>query len=89
MPRDKTTNSPEEFDRLPVFETSPDLTTFDFLEKEDEHEHTKDISYSTVSDNQSPENIFEVNIPTTRVNLVDDYIGYQLPFRHNRGKPPN
>lgn len=64
-----------------MFEMSHDLTTSDSLEKKDELEHTEDSpSHSTVPDNQSPENISEVNIPTTPVNLVDDSIGYQLPF---------
>ncbi|KAI5336370.1 hypothetical protein L3X38_015637 [Prunus dulcis] len=38
---------------------------------------------------QSPENIFEVTTPTRLVHLEDKSIGYQLPFRQNRGKPPN
>ncbi|KAI5344630.1 hypothetical protein L3X38_012507 [Prunus dulcis] len=49
----------------------------------------KTPSHSTVPTDQSPENIFEVNTPTRLVHLEDKTIGYQLPFRQNRGKPPN
>ena len=38
---------------------------------------------------QSSEIILEVTTLTTLVNLEDKSIGHQLPFRKNRGKPPN
>lgn len=39
---------------------------------------------------QNQENIAEVNIPQSdSINCVTDPIGYSLPYRHNRGKPPN
>ncbi|KAI5335698.1 hypothetical protein L3X38_025832 [Prunus dulcis] len=47
------------------------------------------LSNSTIPKDQSPKNIPEVTTPTTLVNLEDKYIGYQLPFRQNCGKPPN
>ncbi|BBH02251.1 transposable element gene [Prunus dulcis] len=49
----------------------------------------KTPSNSTVPTDQSPENILEVTTPTRLVHLDDKTIGYQLPFRQNRGKPPN
>ncbi|CAL8112899.1 unnamed protein product [Prunus armeniaca] len=36
-PQTKTTSCPEECDQSPVFENSPDLTTYGFTEKEDEY----------------------------------------------------
>ncbi|KAI5342317.1 hypothetical protein L3X38_010192 [Prunus dulcis] len=39
--------------------------------------------------NQFFENILEVNAHTTPTNLVDNYVGYKLSFRENRGKLPN
>ena len=50
--------------------------------------------YSSVPEGLSLENIPEVSSPTTPTMspLVDDLdipVGYNLPFRHNRGKPPN
>ena len=39
---------------------------------------------------QSPENIPEVkSLKSSQNNSLDDCVGYKLPFRHNRGKPPN
>ncbi|BBH08644.1 hypothetical protein Prudu_020889 [Prunus dulcis] len=49
----------------------------------------KTPSNSTVPIDQSPENILEETTPTRLVHLDDKTIGYQLPFRQNRGKPPN
>ncbi|BBH08684.1 ABC-2 type transporter family protein [Prunus dulcis] len=49
----------------------------------------KTPSNSTVPTDQSPENILEVTTPTRLVHLDDKTIGYQLPFRQNRGKPLN
>ncbi|CAL8157664.1 unnamed protein product [Prunus armeniaca] len=46
-------------------------------------------SHSIVPTDQSPENISEVTTPTRLVHLEDKTIGYQLPFKQNRGKPPN
>ena len=38
-----------------------------------------------------PENVPEVSTPTAplHANILDSSTGYVLPFRHNRGKPPN
>ena len=38
-----------------------------------------------------PENVSEVSTPTAplHANILDSSTGYVLPFRHNRGKPPN
>uniref|UniRef100_A0A2N9IGY8 Integrase catalytic domain-containing protein n=1 Tax=Fagus sylvatica TaxID=28930 RepID=A0A2N9IGY8_FAGSY len=56
-------------------------------ESEDESPH------SSVPDPNDPpsENIPEVSSPTTplHTNAMDTSTGYVLPFRHNRGKPPN
>jgi hypothetical protein len=56
-------------------------------ESEDESPH------SSVPDPDDPpsENIPEVSSPTTplHTNAMDTSTGYVLPFRHNRGKPPN
>ena len=75
-------------DRLPnpceeVFDLSH--TPTDNSEQQDE----EPPSHSTVPTDQSPENIFEVTTPTGLVYLENKSIGYQLPFRKNRGKPPN
>jgi len=42
-------------------------------------------------DNPPSESIPEVSSPTTPlyINVMDTSTGYTLPFRHNRGKPPN
>lgn len=44
-----------------------------------------------VPDDPLPENIPKVSSPTTplQTNAIDTSAGYVLPFRHNRGKPPN
>lgn len=46
---------------------------------------------SSVSTDPSPENIPEVSSPYTSsdMNNMNTPAGYALPFRHNRGKPPN
>ncbi|RVW77642.1 Retrovirus-related Pol polyprotein from transposon TNT 1-94 [Vitis vinifera] len=47
---------------------------------------------STVSKDPSPENIPEVsslNTLSTPVLTNDAHVGYELPYRHNRGKPPD
>ncbi|KAL6325478.1 hypothetical protein AAG906_023323 [Vitis piasezkii] len=46
----------------------------------------------TVSKDPSPENIPEVsslNTLSTPVLTNDAHVGYELPYRHNRGKPPD
>ena len=40
----------------------------------------------TVPQSESPENISEVQVLNSPQNIFD---GYKLPFRHNRGQPPN
>ncbi|KAL5765958.1 hypothetical protein ACOSP7_016575 [Xanthoceras sorbifolium] len=47
--------------------------------------------HSPVPEDPSLENIPEVSSPTTpsHTNDLDTSTGYVLPFRHNRGKPPN
>lgn len=83
-PRDKTSSCLEEFHRSPVW----NVPWFDYFWLNWERRRTwiqwRPPSHSTVQDNQSPE-----NIPTTPMNLIDYYIGYQLYFRQNRGKQPN
>ncbi|CAL9025927.1 unnamed protein product [Prunus brigantina] len=54
-----------------------------------EQQNEDPLSNSTVPTDQSPENILEVTTPTRLVHLENKTIGYQLPFRQNRGKPPN
>jgi hypothetical protein len=51
----------------------------------------RDTSPSPVPEGPSPENIPEVISPTVtpNTNAMDIPVGYTLPFRHNRGKPPN
>ncbi|KAL6347204.1 hypothetical protein AAG906_012785 [Vitis piasezkii] len=47
--------------------------------------------HSLVPNDPPTENIPEVSSPTTplQTNAIDTSTGYVLPFRHNRGKPPN
>ena len=47
--------------------------------------------HSLVPNDLSPENFPEVSSSITplQTNAIDTYAGYVLPFRHNRGKPPN
>ncbi|RVW17554.1 Retrovirus-related Pol polyprotein from transposon RE1 [Vitis vinifera] len=47
--------------------------------------------HSLVPNDPPTENIPEVSSPTTplQTNVIDTSTGYVLPFRHNRGKPPN
>lgn len=43
-----------------------------------------------VLDDQSPENTPEVQfLNSSPSDNINDSVGYRLPFRHNRGKPPN
>ncbi|CAL8990313.1 unnamed protein product, partial [Prunus brigantina] len=65
--------------------SDPSLTPTDNTKQQDEDP----ISNSTVPTDQSPENILEVTTPTRLVHLENKTIGYQLPFRQNRGKAPN
>jgi hypothetical protein len=47
--------------------------------------------HASVLEDPSPENILEVNSRTrsSNSNDIDMHVGYTLPFRHNRGKPPS
>lgn len=56
-------------------------------ESEDEFPH----SLVTDPDDPPSENIPEVSSPTTplHTNAIPTSTGYVLPFKHNRGKPPN
>ncbi|KAL6337839.1 hypothetical protein AAG906_002304 [Vitis piasezkii] len=45
--------------------------------------------HSSVPEAPSPENTPEVSSPITPINDLDNSVGYTLPFRHNRGKPPH
>ena len=58
---------------------------------ESEVESEDESSHPLVLDNPPPENIPEVSSLTTHLqtNAIDTSAGYVLPFRHNRGKPPN
>ena len=58
---------------------------------ESEVESEDESSHPLLPDNPPPENIPEVSSPTTplQTNAIDTFAGYVLPFRHNRGKPPN
>jgi hypothetical protein len=52
-------------------------------------EDDMDTPHSSLPDDPSPKNMPEVN-PTIPLNSddMDTPVGYMLPFRHNRGKPP-
>ena len=65
---------------------NPDIiqeATFESSELENEEPH------SSVPEDPSPENTLEVSSPITPINVSDNSVGYTLPFRHNRGKPPH
>ncbi|CAL8152273.1 unnamed protein product [Prunus armeniaca] len=87
----KSDQSPIHSDQLPdppdPYEdiSDPSLTPTDNTEQQDEDPPSNSI----VPTDQSPENILGVTTPTRLVHLEDKTIGYQLPFRQNRGKPPN
>lgn len=37
-----------------------------------------------------PENTLEVwPLNSSPINIIDEFVIYRLPFKHNRGKPPN
>lgn len=43
-----------------------------------------------VSSDHSLENTLEVRpLNSSPIDIIDDFVSYRLPFRHNRGKPPN
>ncbi|TXG65499.1 hypothetical protein EZV62_006774 [Acer yangbiense] len=43
-----------------------------------------------VLEDQSPENTPKVqSLNSSLIDVIDDSVGYKLPFRQNRGKPPN
>jgi transposase InsO family protein len=44
---------------------------------------------STVPNDQSLENTLEVSSPNNHVNMINTPSGYNLPFRKNRGQPPD
>ncbi|KAF8397050.1 hypothetical protein HHK36_018688 [Tetracentron sinense] len=50
-----------------------------------------EFPHSPVPEDSPPWNIPEVSTHTTplHTNVLDSSTGYVLPFRHNRGKPPN
>lgn len=52
-------------------------------------ESTDFPSHPTIPTDQSPKNIYEVNIPLTILDLVDNFVRYHLPFRQNHGSPLN
>ena len=56
----------------------------------DEPKTTKPPHFQ-VPEDSPPRNISEVSTPTTslQTNVLETPVGYALPFRHNRGKPPN
>ena len=45
--------------------------------------------HSLVPEAHFPKNTLEVSYPITLINDLDNSVGYTLPFRHNRGKPPH
>ena len=45
--------------------------------------------HSSVPEAHFPKNTPEVSYPITLINDLDNSVGYTLPFRHNRGKPPH
>ncbi|KAF8377230.1 hypothetical protein HHK36_030604 [Tetracentron sinense] len=71
-------------------ETSTELVGETEQVEEAETETEEPSSHSIVPEDQSPENILEVSSPTTPlpVNVLDTSAGYELPFKHNRGKSP-
>ena len=45
--------------------------------------------HSSIPEDPSPENTPKVSSPITTINDSDNSVGYTLPFKHNRGKPPH
>ena len=66
-------------------------------DEEVENEEPENTEYSqsphslVPEDPSPPENVPEVSTPTAHLhaNILYSSTGYVLPFRHNRGKPPN
>ena len=66
-------------------------------DEEAENEEPENTEYSQSPHSSVPEdphpleNVLEVSTPTAllHANILDSSTGYVLPFRHNRGKPPN
>ena len=56
-----------------------------------EDEKSKESLHSLVPDDPRLENIPDVSSSTTplQTNAIDTSTGYVLPFRHNKGRPPN
>ncbi|XP_059659238.1 uncharacterized protein LOC132306059 [Cornus florida] len=53
-------------------------------------EQEQPTPHSLVPNDHSPENTPEVqSLNSSPSNTIDDFVGYKLPFRYNRGKPPN
>ncbi|KAM1679254.1 hypothetical protein ACFX1R_041088 [Malus domestica] len=68
--------------------SSPTATVLSLTDLETSTNTTSSSSQNIVpADDHNPENIPEVR-STMPIN-VSDVSNYQLPFRHNRGKPPN
>lgn len=47
---------------------------------------TEAVLHSSAPEDASPQNICEISFPTSYMSIP---ITYNLPIRHNRGKPPN
>ena len=69
---------------------SPRTEVESVLESSEDAESNESL-HSLVPNDLSPENIPEVSSSITplQTNAIDTSAGYVLPFRHNRGKPPN
>lgn len=58
--------------------------------KETETRNEMSSPYSLVLEDQSPRKILEVNsLSSFFVDVFNYFIGYKLPLKYNRGKPPN
>ena len=60
-------------------------------EEAENTEYAQSPHSSVPEDPPPPENVPEVSTPAAplHANILDSSTGYVLPFRHNRGKPPN
>lgn len=67
-----------------------DSNTIQIVETELEDEPNHEIPCSLLPEDPSPENISEVSICTALpcFDDLDTSAGYNLPLRHNCGKPP-
>ena len=81
---------------ISVSNTKPDVDTkpgvLPLVTEEQQPQQSIVPHHLTVSKDPSPENIPEVsslNTPSTLVLTNDAHVGYELPCRHNRGKPPD